>query len=455
MALSKEQRDALPASSFASPGKRKLPITDAHHVRLAWSQVGRTGGLTDVERAEARTKIKARAKALGLDTSDWDSIKAMRFEAMALELPDVADHPNRMPFSGVLVKLDEPSDAAPHGSKGKKIVMSAAAAEAALPSLLGMGVNITEDFDGHDAQQKIGVITAANIEGSDLRIEGFFYAADFPEEAAFIKDNKDDLGFSFEAQQIFVQNLDVAPLVITACVFTGASCLLKTKAAFTTTSLAAAAAGDIEMTKEELEAILASALAPVTAKITALEEGQTKISDELQASAEVRAKVEPFADRLDEMAAQMEGEGIGADRRSGHARLLRDMGASMRAEAAQGRMPASYYSGMYAAAEDGKADPAAALAAAVEAITKPLMEEIGTMKTKLADGIAAAREGAKEPERKTLPPAITQLLAKAGVTEPEDGKKMSVADLDKVLAGSSMSERLRLKAAFGQAGLIN
>jgi hypothetical protein len=87
-------------------------------------------------------------------------------------------------------------------------------------------------FDGHDAQAKIGVITGATIEGSDLRIEGFVYAADFPEEAAFIKANKNNLGFSFEAQDIRVESLDSDPLVITACVFTGAAILEKVKAAF-------------------------------------------------------------------------------------------------------------------------------------------------------------------------------------------------------------------------------
>ena len=256
MTLSKEQRDALPATDFAVPAKRKLPIHDLHHVRLAWSQIGRTGGLTSDERAEGRQRILRRAHELGVDTAEWEKIQAMRLEAMAIDIPDVADHPNRMPFSGVLVKLDEPSDAAPHGSKGKRVIMSRAAAEAALDSLALMAVDITADFDGHDAQQKIGVITAATIEGSDLKIEGFVYAADFPEEAAFIKANKDALGFSFEAQDIYVESLDGAPLVITACVFTGAAILLKDKAAFTTTSLAASAAGEIAMTKEELAEML-------------------------------------------------------------------------------------------------------------------------------------------------------------------------------------------------------
>jgi hypothetical protein len=50
---------------------------------------------------------------------------------MALDVPEVQDHPNRMPFSGVLTHLGIPSDNAPHGS-GKLVMMLRSAAEAAL-----------------------------------------------------------------------------------------------------------------------------------------------------------------------------------------------------------------------------------------------------------------------------------------------------------------------------------
>jgi hypothetical protein len=179
-------------------------------------------------------------------------------------------------------------------------MMLRSAAEAALPSLLGMAVDITPEFDGHDAQAKIGVITGATIEGSDLRIEGFVYAADFPEEAAFIKANKNNLGFSFEAQDIRVESLDSDPLVITACVFTGAAILEKVKAAFTTTSLAASAAAgdDIQMTKEELQAVLAAALTPINDQITEIKAGQAMLETKIEAGKELHAKVSPHAEKL-------------------------------------------------------------------------------------------------------------------------------------------------------------
>lgn len=66
-------RDRLDADDFAVPGKRALPMPDARHVRLAWDMVDRTEGLSDAERAEARSRILARAKALGVDTGGWQA----------------------------------------------------------------------------------------------------------------------------------------------------------------------------------------------------------------------------------------------------------------------------------------------------------------------------------------------------------------------------------------------
>lgn len=72
-------------------------------------------------------------------------------------------HPNRLPFHGVLTVLDAPSDRPPAGARGHRVVLTRAAAEAALPSLIGMAVDFTTGFDGHDARRKVGVITSAEI----------------------------------------------------------------------------------------------------------------------------------------------------------------------------------------------------------------------------------------------------------------------------------------------------
>ena len=102
-------------------------------------------------------------------------------ESMAVTMPEVNGHPNRAAFRGVLTVVDEPSQRAPSGSGGRRVVLTRSAAEKALPSLLGMALDYAPSFDRHDVRRKVGVITSADIVGRNLEIGGFLYARDFPE----------------------------------------------------------------------------------------------------------------------------------------------------------------------------------------------------------------------------------------------------------------------------------
>jgi hypothetical protein len=101
------------------------------------------------------------------------------------------------------------------------------AATAALDSLFGQGINF--NFDGHVPREKVGVIYGSEIVGNEIRINGVIYAADFPDIAAAIKENKHKLGLSFEARDLKTTNPDADPIPISECVFTGAAILLKDK----------------------------------------------------------------------------------------------------------------------------------------------------------------------------------------------------------------------------------
>lgn len=79
--LSTQERDRLPSSAFAVPGKRALPMHNAHHAKLAWDMVDRTQGLSDGERAEARKRIKRRLHELGVDTGDYSKSARALYEA--------------------------------------------------------------------------------------------------------------------------------------------------------------------------------------------------------------------------------------------------------------------------------------------------------------------------------------------------------------------------------------
>jgi hypothetical protein len=108
-------------------------------------------------------------------------MKMMELESMAVEMPEVEGHPNRVEFRGVLTVIDIPSQKPPAGSGGKRVILTKKAAEAALPSLLGMAVDYAPSFDRHDVRRKVGVITQADIVGRNLEVAGYLYAKDFPE----------------------------------------------------------------------------------------------------------------------------------------------------------------------------------------------------------------------------------------------------------------------------------
>ena len=116
----------------------------------------------------------------------------LELESMAIQMPVVEQHPNREAFRGVLTLLDVPSDKPPSGSRGHRVVLTRAAAEAALPSLLGMGLDYAPSLDRHDTRRKIGVITRAEIVGKTLELGGHLFARDFPEIVKEIRKSKTD-----------------------------------------------------------------------------------------------------------------------------------------------------------------------------------------------------------------------------------------------------------------------
>jgi hypothetical protein len=105
----------------------------------------------------------------------------IELESMGVKMPEVKGHPNRAGFQGVLTVVDVASQRAPAGSKGHRVVLTRAAAEAALPSLLGMALDYAPSLDRHDQRRKVGVITSAEIVGRKLEVGGYLYAKDFPE----------------------------------------------------------------------------------------------------------------------------------------------------------------------------------------------------------------------------------------------------------------------------------
>lgn len=164
-------------------------------------------------------------------------------DSMAIDMPIVDGHPNREPFCGVLTMVDVASDRPPAGARGHRVVLSRAAAEAALPSLLGMALDYAPALDRHDARRKVGIITRAEIVGKQVELSGYLYAKDFPEIVEQIaaggkrrrmrsKRGSTDLGMSYEIADARIADVRANVWTLTKVTFTGAAILRRDKAAY-------------------------------------------------------------------------------------------------------------------------------------------------------------------------------------------------------------------------------
>lgn len=214
----------------------------------------------------------------------------VKLDAMGVKLPEIEEgHPNRTPFKGILTKVDEPSDKAPSGSHGHRILIPAALARQKLDTLIGMGVGITPDLEDHDSRFKIGHITQASVAGNDLIVEGILFAKDFEEEISAIKAAGDEMGMSFEIADVAVKNPDDDIWVLHDLTFTGAAILKRESAAYETTSLIAAKADQTEeegimTTTKKVRRAAAGALEDLHTVVASLQAMEDKAGESVDAA---------------------------------------------------------------------------------------------------------------------------------------------------------------------------
>lgn len=418
----------------------------------------------------------------------------VRFEAMAITMPSTPTHSNKHPFSGILCRIDEPSDGAPNGSNGKQVILPKDVAETAIPTLLGMAVDMKDDFTGHDPQQKIGIITEAKIDGNALVIGGFFYAEDFPEAVAKLVELKDDMGFSYEAL-VRLNSMQDDPLKITFCEFTGAAVLFKDLAAYKTTALAAQAE-DNEM-NEELKALLESIQNRIDERFDKIEAAQSNLVTEVEAkiaAAAAQTKIEAgsvvhlvqkHSESLRACAAAMEADGMGLHPENGHVVHLTKMADAMVSNAALGKLPHSVYDGSMYFSDAGKGvdgsglaaedKPVVAEAVKVEAAADPvedpavvaLKAELEAAQTKIKDLEEKKFHAAEQPSRQTSQvvsgdrevkdPKTEPLLRKlsaAGVDLTAEKLEMEVVDKALQASGANVQQRMAAKLKLREMGKI-
>ncbi len=215
--------------SFTGPrssGQREAEVNRGSF----WPGGSRVAAVAEAGQRSGLCGVRARREALA----------KVHLHAMAVEFPEVHGHPNLLPFEGVLTLVDVASDKAPSGSRGHRVVLTKAAAEMALPSLLGMAVGYKTGWDGHDARLKCGIITAAELDGRRLVVSGFLFARDFPEfgqdgsGGSALEDGA--MGMSYELADAHVADMQASIWTLTRATFTGAAILLREKAAYRSTS---------------------------------------------------------------------------------------------------------------------------------------------------------------------------------------------------------------------------
>jgi hypothetical protein len=411
--------------------------------------LNRTKGLTEEEKKTAREKILERAKKLGVDTGGWQKMEATRhlsafhFSAMALQMPEVSGHPNRAPFSGILLPLDKASDYAPKGTDGHKILVPKDVASKGLSSLLGMAVDFMPNFDGHDPKNKIGIITEAKIEDGAIAISGFFYEKNFPSEVAFIREQKSLLGFSMEADYT-VYDTKKAVWTVEEITFTGAAVLYKADAAYTTTSLAAANSQKEKTDMEELKKLLAR----LTERIDKIEKAGLEANASMQANKELIDLVHPHAEACRACAEGMRASGLGLHATRGHVAVMHRIAHHMESEAASGLVPSEIPSRIFHDTNwmnaSRETDPG--VGSELKKLIEGIKTEMGALGTKMADLQAKAFTDSASPQRKTLTPEIAALLNKAGLLAAAEKGELDIETVDRTLEAAGIKGRAAIEA---------
>ncbi len=329
----------------------------------------------------------------------------IRLEAMALKIPEFPEHPNRVPFSGVLTRLDAPSDRAPSGAAGHRVLLTRAAAERALPSLLGMAVDYAPGLRGHDVRRKIGVITRADIVGDRLEVAGHFFGKDFPDILRDIRARRERLGMSYEVTGVRVADAKAAVWVLERVVFTGAAILERSAAAYQMTSLAATSDGRQQISTNSRE------------QGDTMDEKITQTLDVLaQSSRALAAEFSGLRAALDELRATQET-------------VVRLLESNPRAQSAP---------------------------AELETRVEELSRASGELLRQNDALRAQADRFAANAARKTLPPQLLTLLAKSHVAMDAVGPngQVDVVVLDKALEGLPVEQRMAIKSQLARAGAL-
>lgn len=337
---------------------------------------------------------------------------------MALEIPDWPDHPNRVPFSGVLTRVDASSDRAPSGAAGHRVILPRATAERALASLLGMAVDYAPNLRGHDARRKIGLITRAEINGDRLEVAGYLFGRDFPDVLRELRARRGGLGMSYEVTDVRVADPAADVWVIEQAVFTGAAILERSAAAYQSTSLAAASLAANAAAKTTRTVLPGSRQSESTIQGEPMNDKILKILDTLaQSSQTVSGEIANLRAAVDDL-------------RNAQNSLVLAVERTVAAQATPGTLETRVEE--------------------LARVSEEMRRQNDAMRVQ-AEAFAAQQA------RKTIPAQVLTLLAKSGVGADAVGANGRVEStvLDRALDGLPVEQRIAVKSQLARAGALD
>ncbi len=207
------------------------------------------------------------------------------------------EKPNWMPFTGICLFTDVPSDGIPSSNCGidKPVMFPSDEVEKSIDTFENMGVNCVwpewgnpeEAFSGHDSRRKIGVMTSASVEDNKVVIKGGLWSWDFDDICDMVKSAKESLGWSVEVSMNIEETDEY--YIAKDLEFTGVALLFADDASFSKTSIAAQRRRGVDtMSKEEMQELLDSMFVKFEERISRVDEKVEKISSDFSAEKELR-----------------------------------------------------------------------------------------------------------------------------------------------------------------------
>lgn len=234
-------------------------------------------------------------------------------------------HCNKMAWEGCITKLGQPSDGAPGGADGHRIVITQEAGTLDHKTFEGMPLNCTfgegffgsgEDvFTGH-GDLIIGYIEKSWVSGNELMASGFIWRDTFPEVAFQATNAKSSLGFSVEMYCPESRCGEDEDFVYVDR-FTGTGCamLFSECAAFGDTYIKQLVARrmkteELGMNKEEMQVAISAGIDAAVDKLTEMMAG--KIEDTLTKLAEIETAVATLDGKVEAQKAEADAEEVKA-----------------------------------------------------------------------------------------------------------------------------------------------